>query len=67
MSAPTGIWLLPNDAAKHLGIPFTNESQFRKKYDLDESKYFERGYGPITESKLETTGKFETFRMSGRS
>ena len=45
MSAPTGRWFLPSDAAAHLGVPFTSESQFRRESELDTTRYFERGSG----------------------
>jgi hypothetical protein len=43
MSCNTGIWLLPDDAAKGLGVPFDNDRQFKKASELDCSRHFERG------------------------
>ena len=44
MRAPTGgVWLLAEDAAKYLGIPFDSERHFKKISTLDMSRYFERG------------------------
>jgi len=65
MIAPTGIWLLPDDAAQHLGVPFTDESQFRREYDLDESKYFERGSGPHPFSSFLFVSVLKNLLMAG--
>ena len=44
MSAPpSGVWLLPEDAAKYLGVPFDSQRQFEKTSTLNMSRYFERG------------------------
>ena len=42
-SDQSGVWLLPEDAAKHLDVLFNNEQQFKKDSILDVSRYFERG------------------------
>ena len=39
----SGVWLLPSDAAKHLGLPFDNERQFKRDSELDVSRHVERG------------------------
>ena len=43
MMASTGVWLLLDDAAKHLGVPFCSEWQFKKSSALDVSRLIERG------------------------
>ena len=43
MGFNTGIWLLPDDAARCLGVPFVNDRQFKKASELDYSRHFERG------------------------
>ena len=42
MNAMSGVWLLPSDAAKHLGLPFDNERQFKRDSELDVLRNVER-------------------------
>ena len=42
-SDQSGVWLLPEDAAKYLDVQFNNERQFKKDSTLDVSRNFERG------------------------
>ena len=42
-SDQSGVWLLPEDAAKHLDVLFNNERQFKKDSTLDVSRHFEGG------------------------
>ena len=44
----TGMWLLLEDAAKHLGIPFENDRQFKRDSKLDISRYFDVGASCLT-------------------
>ena len=43
MLAFTGVWLLLDDAAKHLGATLGSERQFKRSSALDVSRYIERG------------------------
>ena len=42
-SSASGIWLLLEDAATYLGVPYQSDRQFRKSSELDTSRHIERG------------------------
>ena len=52
---PTGIWLLLEDAANHLGVSYQSERQFRKSSELDTSRHIERG------ASVHATAPFSSF------
>ena len=54
-SDQSGVWLLPEDAAKHLDVLFNNERQFKKDSTRDVSRHFERG------DSCSSTNSFSSF------
>ena len=42
-SSATGIWLLLEDAAAYLSVPYQSDRQFRKSSELNTSRHIERG------------------------
>ena len=58
------MWLLLEDAAKHLGIPFENERQFKRDSKLDISRYFERGASCLTAGwRARDRSRFRVFNV----